>query len=137
MDNDDPITMYLVVPYDLRDLNKGKLCAQVSHAVGYIYTAYYRQKIADAKNFIGREISLEEEHLMDDWIKNGVRKVVLEAKPAQWEKLKQLEGARTFLVKDAGHTLLEPGTETCIGFMPMRKSERPKLLAQLQTLKGE
>jgi len=66
---------------------------------------------------------------------SSYRKATLVADDKEWEKLK--EQLWCFVVKDAGLTEVDPGTETVMALWPMRKSEVPKLVKRLQTLKGD
>lgn len=128
MNNEDnPLCMYLVVREKILDTaNMGKVCAQVGHAVGYLFLRYAEIKQS------------KEGYLFKDWMNSGNhRKVVLKANESEWKKLKdeyQNDPNCAFVV-DAGYTLLEPGTETVIGFFPMHKSDAPKSIKRLQTLK--
>jgi peptidyl-tRNA hydrolase len=60
--------------------------------------------------------------------------VVLKADQKEFEKLKDLPNFHV-LVKDNGLTEVVAGTETCICFLPMKKSLAPKPIKRLQTLK--
>jgi peptidyl-tRNA hydrolase len=60
----------------------------------------------------------------------------LKADEKEWIKLKQeIKDQPHVIVRDAGLTELEPGTETVIGLWPVRKSKRSKTVARLQVLK--
>lgn len=93
-----------------KDLNMppGKMAAQVAHA--------------------SLETALKvDTSLMESWMKDGSKKVVLAAKgKKELFQIKQdAENAnlKTALIKDAGHTILEPGTITCLGIGPHKEED--------------
>ena len=87
----------------------------------------------DAKNY---NDLFERACTFNNWLNSSFRKVVLKADDKEWAKLKEeFKDDVRVLVVDAGLTELNPNTETVIGLFPMKKSERPKLLTKLQTLK--
>ena len=140
---DDPIAMYLIVNEELlEDMGEGKCCAQVGHAVSMLMMDYHRlskryDKHLETNGLFPRnaEENWQAQYfLWSDWIKDGIRKITLRADKKEWEKLKSEHGKEIVLVQDAGFTKLEAGSETVIGFPPMRKSQRPKLLKRLQAL---
>ena len=67
----------------------------------------------------------------NNWKKDNIGKIVLKAKPSEWEKVCE---AALYIVRDAGHTELEPGTETVAVFWPMKKFNRPNFLKRLRLL---
>jgi len=123
-DQEDPWVMYLIVRASL-EMGTGKIGAQVGHAVAMMYEhyftgAYVLSKAVDPFSFF-------------HWRKDSFRKVVLRANEKKWEKIK--ENLECFVVRDAGLTEVDPGSETVIGIWPMKKSEQPRLLKKLQALK--
>ena len=122
--NEDDLVMYLIVRESLQ-LSIGKTAAQVGHAVGYLFTRY--SEIKQSK----------EGYLFKEWMNTGCRKIVLGASDAEWSKLKDEFGSNNncFIVRDAGHTEVEAGTETVFGVFPLHKNDAPKILKRLQTLK--
>jgi len=92
----------IVVRGDL-DMGVGKLAAQVAHAS---LTAY-EQADRDARRA---------------WKRESQKKVVLKvADESELHALKQeadAQGLPTALIRDAGHTQLEPGTVTTLGIGP-------------------
>jgi PTH2 family peptidyl-tRNA hydrolase len=144
-----PIVMYLIVNETL-GMSIGKTAAQTAHAAQYLMVQYYVLKEESAflvkriqsetdETFIhalqtsyadkGRKISI-----VGEWLKVGVRKVVLKANAKEWKKIKEAFPQHA-LVVDAGLTEIEPGSETVIGLWPMRKSQVPKVIQRLQVLK--
>ena len=133
--HEDPIVMYLVVRESL-GMGVGKTAAQCAHATQILTLNYIRELADDAESILDgtNTIGLNSELLIfKNWLNSSFRKVVLRADDKEWEKLKQLPNH--VLVVDSGKTEIAPGSETCIGFWPMLKSERPKLLTRLQALK--
>ena len=92
----------ILVREDLK-LPKGKMSAQVAHAS--LESALKSDKKAVAV-----------------WRESGAKKVVLKVKDEK-EMLKLREmaedaGLKNVLITDAGHTVVEPGTKTCLGIGP-------------------
>lgn len=109
----------VVVRGDLK-MSKGKACAQVGHAV---LECYLRQ---------------EDGRLKKSWMEEGGKKVVLRA-----DKLEDLfslneaakrAGMVTAVIKDAGHTELEPGTVTCLGIGPDKEERIDRITKSLRPL---
>jgi peptidyl-tRNA hydrolase len=139
-DDQDPIAMYLIVNEDLiEEMGIGKCSAQVGHAVSMLMLQYHKlDKRYDA--YI-QEVGVysvfsnyNQYILWTDWLHDGIRKITLKADPGEWGKLKTEFKDVMVLVRDAGLTILEPGSETVIGLPPMKKSQRPKILQRLQVL---
>jgi len=136
----DPITMYLIVNEELvPEMSLGKVAAQVSHAVGMLHQQYSKmdkrwEKMEEGDNYGASYFDMAKYLLFVDWLKVGIRKVVLKADKKEWEKLKEEFGDKAVYVVDAGITCLKPGSSTVIGLWPMRKSQRSKLLTRLQAL---
>ena len=55
---------------------------------------------------------------------------MLKASDNEFEKLKKIENH--VLVVDAGLTEIDPNTETVIAFIPINKSDAPKLIKRLR-----
>ena len=94
--------LVILVREDLK-LPKGKMAAQVGHAA------------VDAT-------MKSDKNIVDIWKKTGAGKIVLKVKDeSELFKFKQMaedSGLKTALIKDAGHTVVEPGTITCLGIGP-------------------
>src|SRR3989338_1376167 len=60
--------------------------------------------------------------IVDLWKKEGGKKIVLKVKDEKelfrYKEMAESAGLKTALIKDAGHTVLEPGTITCLGIGP-------------------
>ena len=134
-DQEDPWIMYLIVNDDL-NMSAGKIAAQVGHAVGmmYGYYQYLNFNLEYAACGYGElsDVNLYGIKSFKSWKNDSFRKVVLKAKNSKWEKLK--DQLKCFVVRDAGLTEIDPGSETVIGVWPMKRSERPNILRKLQTL---
>lgn len=98
-------------------LPKGKLAAQVSHAS------------VDATLKSDRK-------LVDLWKKEGGKKVVLKVKDEKdlfkYKQMAEELGLKTALITDAGHTVLEPGTITCLGIGPDLEEKIDKVSGKLK-----
>lgn len=144
----DPIICCLVVKESL-NMSIGKTCSQTSHATQLIIQAFWdeEKRLGDldvakwAGEGIGKDplskFSAEQWLRFLDWTPHDkMTKIVLSADDKEFEKVKkEIPEHERFVVVDAGHTELLLGTETVIGVIPMRKSQRPKILKRLQVLK--
>ena len=148
--HEDPIVMYLIVNETL-NMSIGKTAAQTAHASQYLMMQYMDLKdesrallkqmssavndpalveiIKSQYSNMGRKISI-----MGEWMKVGVRKVVLKADLKEWRKIKEAY-PECALVVDAGLTEIASGSETVIGLWPMRRSHANRIIARLQVLK--
>lgn len=137
-DQEDPLVMYFVVRKEL-DMTPGKLAAQCSHAAQMIVIRWYELMykpliLKDPKEGINEQGLKQagKELLMAAWLRESFRKVVLKASDKEFEKIKvELD---CFVVKDAGLTQVDPGSETCLVLWPIKKSTRPKIIKRLQVL---
>jgi len=107
--------MVILVRQDLK-LPKGKLAAQVAHAA--VEACFNSEK---------GDVAL--------WRDNGQKKVVLKVKDEK-ELLMYLMQAksaklRTALITDAGRTVVEPGTKTCVGIGPDSEDKIDKVTGKL------
>ncbi len=111
----------IVVRNDLK-MGKGKLVAQGSHAS---VTAYKR---VEEKNST----------ISNSWFNEGQKKITLKVNSEDelmdyFKQCKQA-GIPCELIRDAGHTQLEPGTVTCFGAGPWNEREIDKILGKLKLL---
>lgn len=115
-------------------MSVGKVCAQIAHGAqmfAFEYIARCMRKIESGLNFavLYYDPKLE---LTKKWKDGSFRKVVLGGKAKDFEKLKnELD---VFLVRDAGLTKVERGTETVLVTWPQLRSECPKILKRLRVL---
>jgi PTH2 family peptidyl-tRNA hydrolase len=106
----------ILIRADLK-LPKGKAAAQVAHAS------------VEAVHRSGKE-------MVKAWRSEGMAKVVL--KVADEQELLRLNqeakdaGLVTALITDAGRTVVEPGTRTCLGVGPDEESRLDRLFGKLK-----
>jgi peptidyl-tRNA hydrolase, PTH2 family len=134
---EDPIVMYLIVREEI-NMSPGKLGAQTGHAVGMQMLQYFKCAInIQIDGYNDQSILTSAQYdLFCDWLNSSYRKVTLTADEKEWAKLKEFyKNPEAVIVVDAGLTELEPGTETVMALIPMKKSARPKLVKRLQALK--
>jgi PTH2 family peptidyl-tRNA hydrolase len=100
-------------------LPKGKACSQVAHAS---VEAVLRSNKDIVKN----------------WRSEGMKKVVLEIANLQelYRYKQQAEdlGLTTAVITDAGHTVVAPGTTTCLGIGPDDEEKIDKITGSLKIL---
>lgn len=128
----DPFVEYLVVRKSL-NMSAGKIAAQCAHAANMLNDIYHETDLGDPFIKPPSEELLLKMGVYAAWKNTSYRKVVLVADEKDWLKLKELPDI--VIVRDAGLTEVEPGSETVIGIWPMKKSAAPKLVQKLQTLK--
>lgn len=111
-------------------MGKGKICAQVGHAV------------------IGAFLQMEEEARYDErarvrlqnWESYGTPKIVVkcETEKELFEIKKKLQnlniGINTYLVEDAGHTQIKAGSKTVLGIGPAFSQEIDPITQHLKLL---
>jgi PTH2 family peptidyl-tRNA hydrolase len=141
---EDALVMYLVVRKSI-NMSIGKTAAQCAHASQMLQIKYeklhkalvYQRKAIKSGDMAPDPLRAEvdqKELIFEQWLNANIRKVVLQADEKEWVRIKE-ECPENVLVVDAGHTELEPGTETVIGIWPMKKSQASKTLRRLQVLK--
>lgn len=123
---EDPIVQYYIVRTDIK-MSVGKIAAQVAHAA-QMFSFRYNEFLQNPE---GHEEQLE---MTKRWIDGSFRKVTLKGDQKTFDAFKTDPNMSVFLVKDAGLTEVECGTETIIVTWPMLKSKRPKYLARLRIL---
>jgi PTH2 family peptidyl-tRNA hydrolase len=106
----------ILVREDLK-LPKGKLAVQVAHAS------------LDAA-------SKSDKKILEKWKNQGGKKVVLkvadEKELFKYMSMLENEGIKVSLIKDAGHTVVEPGTITCLGVGPDLEEKIDKITGKLK-----
>jgi len=110
----------VIVVNEKLNLPRGKLAAQVAHAS------------------VASLLSSGAAH-QQRWFKVGMPKIVLAGENLSqlqglYEKCQQLE-IPAYLVQDAGKTVVEPGTVTCLGIGPAISEEIDKITGSLKLLK--
>lgn len=96
---------------------KGKLAAQCSHAsVDTILKSHKK--------------------IVELWKKEGAKKVILKVKDEnellKYKEMAEELGLKTALITDAGRTVLEPGTITCLGIGPDLEEKIDKVSGKLK-----
>ena len=126
----DPIIQYYIVRTDV-EMSTGKICAQIAHAA-QLFTFRYQQLKQQLPAIHGGGSAFTKVKITDQWFENSFRKVVLKGTQKDFDKLK--EELDVFVIKDAGLTEVDLGTETIVVTWPMYKSQQPKWLARLRVL---
>ncbi|MBI2653006.1 peptidyl-tRNA hydrolase [Candidatus Woesearchaeota archaeon] len=108
----------ILVREDLK-LPKGKLAAQCSHAS------------VDT-------ILKSDKKIVELWKKEGAKKVILKVKDEkelfEYKEMAEDLGLKTALITDAGRTVLEPGTITCLGIGPDLEDKIDKVSGKLKMM---
>jgi PTH2 family peptidyl-tRNA hydrolase len=106
----------ILVRQDLK-LPKGKLAVQVAHASLDV-------------------ASKSDKKIVEKWKSQGGKKVALrvdgEKELFKYMSMAENEGLKTALIKDAGHTVVEPGTITCLGVGPDLEEKIDKVTGKLK-----
>ncbi|USN45511.1 MAG: peptidyl-tRNA hydrolase [Candidatus Woesearchaeota archaeon] len=106
----------IVVRKDLK-LPKGKMAAQVAHASVDAVLASSRLKVAA-------------------WRRLGMKKIVVYAEDkvhlAEIAAKAKDAGLKAKIITDAGHTVVEPGTVTCLGIGPEAEAKIDAITQDLQ-----
>jgi PTH2 family peptidyl-tRNA hydrolase len=125
----DPMVQYLIVKKSLK-MSGPKLAAQCCHGVGIMLLRYF-DLFKNQSSWTDKD--KQKIQAVEFWIEQSFRKIVLGADDKDWEKIK--EATDVFLVRDAGLTEIDPGSETVLATWPMLKSQVPKIIKRLQALK--
>lgn len=128
---EDPIVQYYIVRTDV-PMTVGKVCAQIAHGAQMFAFEYVARRMRHINNGFMNLESDSKLELSKKWKEGSFRKVVLGGKTKDFEKIKK--ELDVFLVRDAGLTEVESGTETVIVLWPMLKSTQPKFLQRLRVL---
>ena len=106
----------ILLRMDLK-LPRGKAHAQVAHAS--------LEAALNSKN-----------EVVDNWRKEGGKKIVLKVKNQKelfsYQKKAKAKGLVATVISDAGHTVLEPGTVTCVGIGPDEENKIDKITGKLK-----
>ena len=111
-----PYKQVILARQDLK-LPKGKLAVQVAHA--------------------SLDVALKSDgKIVEKWKAQGAKKVVLkvadEKELLKYMSIAENEGLKAALIKDAGHTVLQPGTITCLGIGPDLEEKIDKVTGKLK-----
>ena len=111
----------IVIRNDL-GISKGKIAGQTSHAS---VSAYEKTKKSNPE-------------IAQAWFSEGQKKIVLkvqsESELLDYFNQCKRAGIPCELIRDAGHTQLEPGTLTCFGAGPWDEQAIDKILGKLKLL---
>jgi PTH2 family peptidyl-tRNA hydrolase len=115
-----PLKQAIIIRSDLQ-MGKGKIAAQVSHASLSSY----------------KKCEREDAHSAREWEEEGQKKIVLKV-GSEEELLSLFEQMKKeipcSLIRDAGHTQLEPGSITCFGAGPADEAKINKYTKGLKLL---
>jgi len=128
-DQQDPIVQYFVIRKSL-DMSAGKIAAQSAHASAMFILRY--EHLRHSLGFPAGGLRKIQCDTATKWLQTSFRKRVKKANDNQFERIK--EELHVFVVRDAGLTEVDPGSETVLCTWPMRESEAPKLLTGLRNL---
>ncbi len=108
----------ILVREDLK-LPKGKMSAQVAHA--------------------SLEAALKsDKKAVEGWREEGAKKVVLKVKDEKdllkFGEMAEDAGLKSALITDAGHTVVEPGTKTCLGIGPDDEKKIDRITGKLKIM---
>lgn len=119
--SDDDYKMVILMRNDLK-MTKGKMAAQAGHAA---VNCAFACKKKDPKSF-------------DAWNNKGQTKIVLrvdsESELFQFKALADAQGIINSIIRDAGHTQVDPGTHTCLGLGPAKSSLIDKITGDLKMI---
>ena len=108
----------IIIRQDLK-LPKGKLAVQASHAS------------------VGAMIKSHKDDI-SKWQAEGMKKIVLKVKDLDelllYKRKAEDNGLVVSLITDAGHTVVEPGTVTCLGIGPDKEEKVDKITGALKML---
>ncbi|MCK4319535.1 peptidyl-tRNA hydrolase Pth2 [Candidatus Micrarchaeota archaeon] len=112
------VKQVILIRTDLK-MGKGKIAAQVAHAS---LSAY---KNAPKK-------------LKEEWERTGMKKVVLKVESEDelldFQRICNTEGFPCSLIRDAGHTQIEPGSITSLGAGPYDENALDRVFGKLKLL---
>ena len=106
--------MYLFVNENLK-MGKGKIGAQIGHCVQYLIEDILENTLENTLENIKKE--KYQDYLK--WKNSGCKKIVLKASILELLQLQKNDISRS--VYDAGHTQIEAGSLTIVGFFPSNK----------------
>ncbi|MEM2138731.1 MAG: peptidyl-tRNA hydrolase Pth2 [Candidatus Woesearchaeota archaeon] len=108
----------ILIRNDLK-LPKGKLASQVAHASV-------------------EAVLKSDKDIIKKWQSLGSAKIVLKVETKEdlykYNQLAKDLGLKTALITDAGRTVIEPGTETCLGIGPDYEEKIDKITGNLKLL---
>jgi PTH2 family peptidyl-tRNA hydrolase len=108
MNSEEDYTMYILVNNDLQ-MGKGKLGAQIGHAVEMITTAVHKM---NNREYI---------EIYKKYLQSGSKKIVLKASKEDLEMY--INDRDSVYVIDAGKTQIPSGSLTAVAFLPSNKNK--------------
>ena len=113
--------MVLIIRKDLK-ISCGKLLVQVAHAAIECYRSHSNKK------------------LLEEWLRYGAKKVVLEVDTLNElldiKRKLDFEGINNCIIADAGLTEVKPGTITVLGIGPDIEEKLDRITGHLKLFKG-
>lgn len=111
----------IVVRRDINFGTKGKLAAQVAHAsLGAILSSAYETK--NENGSLSPSLTIPLDGPLSHWLTEKFTKIVLKCDSEEellaLAKQCEDEGIRHALIRDAGHTVFDEPTYTCLGIGP-------------------
>lgn len=108
----------ILVRQDLK-LPKGKMAAQCAHAAVEC-------------------VLKSDQKIVQSWHREGMGKIILkvsdEKELLRFKNLAEDAGLKTALITDAGHTVVAPGTKTCLGIGPDLADKIDKITGSLKLI---
>jgi len=130
------VKQVIVVRNDLRSkLRHGKLAAQVAHAsMGAVFRSSFIHAQDDAINW--KCIDMNERPELEQWFNQNFTKIVVRCDDEKQlleitEQAKQA-GLMNCLIKDAGNTVFNEPTHTCVGIGPATADELQAITGHLK-----
>jgi len=112
------VKQVILVREDLK-LPKGKMAAQVAHAAVEATLNSSKSKV-------------------DEWRSEGMMKIVLKVNDLKelqkYQQLAKAEKLTTAIITDAGHTVVAPGTITCMAIGPDDETKIDKVTSSLKMM---
>jgi len=130
---EDPLVQYYIVRKSLK-MSDGKFGTQIAHAAMIFTLEFFKlkekiERVIDLQRGGSDYIKYKQ---TQEWLNGSFRKITKKASDAKFEKIK--EELECFLVKDAGLTEVEPGSETVLVLFPILRSKTPEIVHKLQNL---
>lgn len=121
MVNDDEIIQYIIVNSGIK-LSRGKLGAQCGHAAVEGFRRAVFSRLWNANTWARK------------WSIESHTKIVVKATEQEMKLILKNHSHRFIPIYDEGRTEIETGTLTCLGSVPMPKSEFPEVVRKLKLL---
>lgn len=119
MEKKIPVGHKMVIITQDIEMSPGKIAAQVAHAAVECTLKSMEKK----------------PKLVKKWLREGQKKVIVKTNEDEMRELERMAhtmGLQTAIIRDAGHTELEPGTLTAIAIGPASEVELNKVTGKLK-----